>query len=190
MNHDLNNIHQWATKWLVTINAIKTVFMLFSSRRPNISIPPIMLGNVSLNRVYSHKHLGLILTSNLSWGEHISHIIAKANKRLFVLKYHKYNLSQKALATCFISFVRPVIEYGDILYDSCTQEQSESIEKLQHEAVRTVTGAKFRSSPKSMYQELGWCSLESRRKTHKLIKMYSIKNKIAPHYLCEIRGGP
>ena len=80
MNHDLNIIHKWATKWLVTINAIKTVFMLFSSRRPNIHIPPIMLGNVSLKRVYSHKHLGLILTSNLSWGEHISQTIAKANK--------------------------------------------------------------------------------------------------------------
>ena len=95
-------------------------------------------------------------------------------------------MSQKALATCYISFVRPIIEYGDILYDSCTQEQSESVEKLQHEAARTVTGAKFRSSPTQMYQELGWCSLESRRKTHKLTKIYSIKNKIAPSYLCEI----
>lgn len=186
MNYDLNIIYQWANKWLVTINAIKTVFILFSSRRPNIYIPPIMLGSASLNRVYSHKHLGLILTSNLSWGEHISQVIAKANKRLFVLKYHKYKLSQKALATCYTSFVRPLIEYGDILYDSCTQEQSESIEKLQHEAARIATGAKFRSSPNLMYKELGWCPLEDRRKTHKLTKIYSIKNKIAPSYLCEI----
>ena len=106
--------------------------------------PPIKLGASSLKRVFSHKHLGLVLTANLSWGEHISQVIAKANKRLFVLKHYKYRLSRKALTTCYISFIRPIIEYGDTLYDACTKEQSLSIEKLQHEAARTVTGAKFR----------------------------------------------
>ncbi len=103
-----------------------------------------------------------------------------------MLKYHKYRISRKALESCYISFVRPIIEYGDILYDSCTQELSNSIEKLQHEAARTVTGAKFRSSPELLYKELGWTSLFNRRKIHKLTKIYSITNKIAPDYLCQI----
>ncbi len=186
MNHDLSLIYAWAEQWLVTINAIKTVFMLFSTRRPNLLVPPIMLGRSTLKQVFSHKHLGLILKPNLSWGEHISSIIAKANKRLFILKHYKYKLSRYALATGYMNFIRPIIEYGDVLYDSCTLEQSNLIEKLQHEAARTVTGAKFRSSPDMLYKELGWVPLKNRRKMHKLSKIYAMKNKLSPGYLCDL----
>ena len=53
-------------------------------------VPPLQLDRVTLLQVFSHKHLGVTLTPNLSWNEHISNIIAKANKRLCILKAFKY----------------------------------------------------------------------------------------------------
>ncbi len=132
----------------MTINAIKTVFMLFSTKRPNIKLLPLKLGNSSLTQVFSHKHLGLILTLKLTWNEHIKSIIAKANKRLFVLKHYKYR--RKALAIGYLKFSRPVIEFGDVLYDSCNKELSDLIDNVQLEAARTVTVAKYRSSREAL----------------------------------------
>ncbi len=79
MKKDLELINKWAIQWLVTINAIKTVFMLFSTKIPNLKLLPLKLGNSSLTQVFSHKHLGLILTPKLNWNEPIKSIIAKAN---------------------------------------------------------------------------------------------------------------
>jgi hypothetical protein len=184
MNRDLEIVNKWAKQWLVTINAIKTVFMLFSTTRPNLQVSPLRLGTSTLVQVFSHKHLGLTITPNLSWNEHIQSIIAKANKRLFIMKYFKYRLSRETLSICYLSFIRPVVEYGDLLYDSCTQEQSDKIEAIQLEAARTVTGAKRRSSHAALYSELGWSPLSERRQIHKVSKIYTIHNKLAPTYLC------
>jgi hypothetical protein len=184
MNNDLELINKWANQWLVSINAIKTISTLFTTKRPK-PIPPLKLGSVTLRRVFSHKHLGLTLTPNLSWNEHISTIIAKANKRLSIMKAFKYRLSRQALITYYHGFIRPVIEYGDLLYDSCTKELSDMVEGVQLEAARTVTGAKRYSSHAALYTELGWNSLSVRRKMHKLIKLFAIHNQLTPEYLSD-----
>ena len=82
----------------------------------------------------------------LNWNEHITNIIAKANKRLSTLKCLKYRFSRKTLEICDNSFVRPILGYGNVLYDSCTKEQFERIENLQPDAARVIIGAKKRSS--------------------------------------------
>ena len=50
------------------------------------------------------------------------------------LKYVK--LDRKALETIFITFIRPLLEYGDIVWDNCTQYEKQELEKVQIEAVR------------------------------------------------------
>ncbi len=80
MNNDLELINKWANQWLVTINAIKTVFMLFSTKRPNLKLLPLKLRNSSLTQVFSYKHLGLILTPKLTWNEHIRVLLQRQIK--------------------------------------------------------------------------------------------------------------
>ena len=77
------------------------------------------------------------------------------------MKAFKYRISRQALATCYHGFIRPVIEYGNILYDSCTKELSDLVEEVQLEAAHTVSGAKRKSSHTALYYELGWTSLSA-----------------------------
>ncbi len=129
MNKDLDCIHNWAVQWLVSINATKTIFMFFTTKRPK-PIPPRKLGKMTLHQVLSHKHLGVTLTPNLSWNEHISNIISKANKHLFIMKAFKYRISRQALITYCFGFIRPIVDYSDLLFDSCTKALSEMIEEI------------------------------------------------------------
>ncbi len=156
--------------------------MIISRKIPNLKLLPLKLWNSSLTQVFSHKHLGLILTPKLTWNEHIKSIVAKANKRLFVLKHYKYRLSRKALAIGYLTFIRPVIEYGDVLYDSCNKELSDLIDNVQLEAAHTVTGAKYRSSHEALHKELGWMPLTERRHLHKLLR-YMLFIKIKPLHI-------
>ncbi len=107
-----------------------------------LTYPPLKQGTVTLHQVFSHKHLGVTLTPNLSWNEHISNIIAKANQLLFIMRAFKYRISRQALITYYFGFIRPIVEYGDLLFDSCTKALSDMIEEIQLEVARTATGAK------------------------------------------------
>ncbi len=45
-----------------------------------------------------------------------------------------------------LTFIRPILEYGDVIYDACSIEDTTKLEKVQLEAARIVTGTKFRTS--------------------------------------------
>jgi hypothetical protein len=186
INTDLDKLNKWAKKWLVTINPTKTVVMLFSKKRHPPLLPHLVLDGNQLQVVTMHKHLGIVLTQSLNWSEHINSVASKCSRLLSIFKRYKYRWSRLALETCYKSFVRPILEYGSIIYDSCTIGQSKQIESLQSEAARLVTGTKKGTSITSIIQELGWESLQSRRSQAKLIKMFEIVNKLAPKFLTEL----
>lgn len=39
------------------------------------------------------------------------------------------------LIIIFISFIRPILEYSDVVWDNCTQEQSNLLDSVQIEAI-------------------------------------------------------
>lgn len=186
INCDLEIINKWAKRWLLIINPSKTVVMLFSRKRSPSQLPAFLLGDYVLTSVKAHKHLGLILTSSLSWSEHIDSVISKSNQILGMTKRFKYKWSRMTLEVCYISFIRPILEYGNIIYDSCTQHDSNRLEAIQLDAARTITGAKRGTSHEALYNELGWHTLSERRYAAKLVKMYGICNKLTPQYLADI----
>ena len=67
LNRDLVKISEWAQKWKVTFNAKKSKDIIFSNKCVNNS-PPIIFGETWIERVNTHKHLGVVLTSDLNWG--------------------------------------------------------------------------------------------------------------------------
>lgn len=76
----------------------------------------------------------------------------------------KFLLDRKSLETIYISFIRPVIEYADIIWDNCMQNDKQELEKIQLEAARISTGATKLISGQKLYEETGWEPLEIRRK--------------------------
>ena len=156
INYDLEKINSWAKQWLVQINASKTVVMLFSRKTSPSQLPAIILDGAVLKLVKSHKHLGITLMSSLSWTEHIDLTSGKSNRVLGMLKRFKYRWSRATLEICYKSFIRPIIEYGNIIYDLCTIADSDKLESVQLAAARLVTGAKKGTSHEPLYRELGW----------------------------------
>ena len=81
--------------------------------------------------------------------------------------------------------IRPVIEYGHLLYDNCTSTAANSLEKFQRKAAIACTGAYKHTSYLSLLSELNWETLASRRRLYKLITYYKITNNIYPSYLSD-----
>ena len=81
----------------------------------------------------------------------------------------KFKLDRRSLQTIYFSFIRPLLEYADVVLNNCTQYEVNDLEKIQTEAARIVSGAtKLVVSINSVLLETGWESLSSGRKKHKL----------------------
>ena len=92
----------------------------------------------------------------------------------------------RCLQTVFLKFIRPVIEYSDVVWDNCTLYEANELEKIQLEAARIVTGATKLVSIDSHYTETGWETLASRRNKHKLQLFYKMQNGPTPEYLSSL----
>ena len=141
LNADLAKIRLWASRWLVPFNPSKSESMALS-RKQNIPLhPPLNMAQLNINEVTSHKHLGLIFSDDGSWHEHIDHVKAKSSFRLNIMRKLKFQLDRKSLEIIYTSFIKPLLEYSNVVWDNCTQYESNDLEKIQNVAARIVTGA-------------------------------------------------
>ena len=127
----------------------------------------------------NQKHLGIILDSKLTFENHINMVTTKINKTFGILRKLQNLLPRTALITIYKTFVRPHLDYGDILYDQAFNLSfKQKLESIQYRACLAITGAIRGTSGEKIYQELGLESLQLRRWYRKLAMFYKIyKNK-------------
>ncbi|MCG7878660.1 MAG: reverse transcriptase domain-containing protein [Candidatus Thiodiazotropha endolucinida] len=186
LNDDLKKILAWAKQWLVLFNALKTEVLLVSKKRIKLFHPPLIMGDTQIKEVSRHKHLGLMISSDFSWNDHLKSIQDKTYKRLGALRRHKFNLDRCSLLKLYITFVRPLIEYGDIIWDNCSLENKRNLENIQLDAARIFTGATKLCSTQKLYDDTCLEPLSSRRGNHKLCQLYKMVNNLTPPYLQQL----
>ena len=161
LNRDLEKISFWASKWKVVFNAKKTKDIIFSKKCLNNS-PPLVFGDTYIERVNTHKHLGLILTSSLDFSAQVNEVCLKANRKLSVLRSIKI-LNRQTLDVLYKLTVRSVIDYAfPVYYKSLKQTDIGRLENIQYRAGKIVSGALHYTSKEKLNLELGWESLIDR----------------------------
>ena len=186
LNADLDRIHKWSEQWLVKFNPKKTETLIMSRKNTKIDHPPLYMNNQTLQNVTKHKHLGLIISNNGFWDEHIDYIIKKAYNRLNILRKCRTVLDRFTLEKLYFSFIRPILEYADVVWDTQKQTLINKLENVQQEAARIVTGGTKLTSLAKLYEETRWETLSERRKNHKLILFYKMLNNKTPEYLSSL----
>jgi hypothetical protein len=89
------------------------------------------------------------------------------------------------LEKIYIGFIRPLLEYSDVVWDA-PGDHLNVLETVQLNAARIVIGATARCSSLGLYTETGWETLASRRRHHRMTLMYKIINGKAPSYLTDL----
>ena len=185
LNNDLKKLKEWADKWRILFNPLKTEFMLISNIFQDYDLR-LLYENAPLINVDSHKHLGIHLSSNNKWTKHIDSIIDSASKQVSYLRKLKYQLSRVTLDKLYCTYIRPLLEYCSEVWDGCNTADANRLEAVQLNAARIVTGLPIFASLEALYFETGWETLAERRKMRKLCLMYKIVNNESPSYLNDL----
>ena len=104
------------------------------------NLPPLFFNGTMLENSKSHKHIGVTFNSNGKWRDHINEIYTKACRRINILRLMKHKLDRKSLEKLYIGFIRPILEYGGIVWDNCRIQESDLLESVQLEAAHIITG--------------------------------------------------
>ena len=135
----VDDLVQQAAQDAMNVNGRKTKELLMGpiSRDPP---PPLTVAGAVVERVESFKLLGVHVSTDLKWAQHVDAIYSKVASRLYFLKQLARSGASREDLLCFYkTVVRPVLEYAcPVWHSSLTDGQTESLESLQRRAMRII----------------------------------------------------
>ena len=104
-----------------------------------------------------------------------------------MIKKLRHILPRKSLFTIYKVFLRPLFDYGDIIYSQPHNESfCEKLESVQYKAALAITGVIQGTSRDKIYEELGLESLRARRWCKRHSCMFKIMKEEAIDYLMNL----
>ena len=145
----------------------------------NCVLPPLYLSKYMTKKL---RALGVSLSSNFTWTEHIEYISTKINQRLGLKRRNKSLLPRSACILFFNSLILPVFDYADNVWgDKDNAVLMNNLPLLQNKAAKTILDRPFHSSATDALEALGWLTLEKRRLFHRWLYVYKCVNEISAH---------
>ena len=86
------------------------------------------------------KHLGVYLVTRLNFSKHIREAVIKASKGICLLKYLSKYVSREVFDLCYKLYIRPHLDYGDVIYHNQRTDLMILIEQGQFKAALIVSG--------------------------------------------------
>ena len=187
LSRDLSKMDLWAWQWKMKFNDDKTEEVIFSCKGETSIHPILKLGDEIISTKSEHKHLGLTLDKKSNFKNHIREAIVKARRGIGLLKHLSKYVSREVLDQIYKLYVRPHLEYGDIIYHKYDPDKqlnfTEQLEQAQYKAALAVSGAWKGTYRSRLLEELGWETLYDRRWYRRLCHFFVLLKSKTPLYL-------
>ena len=172
---DIDILQKWTTKWDLHFNSNKCNVLHAGTKNECNSY--VLNGVDKINVCTEEKDLGVIFDNKLSFEAHIQSTIKKANSVLGIIKRAFSHLDKFSFVKLYKAMVRPILEYGNVIWAPHLKRLSEEIERVQRRATKILPDLR-----KCPYEErmklLKLPSLKYRRFRADMIQAFKIINQI------------
>lgn len=127
-----------------------------------------------LSEVVSAKYLGVLFSNDMSSSPHIQSVIHKAHQRLGFVRRNLRGAPYRYRDTAYQTLVRSQLEYAAVVLDPIQKGEKDKLEQVQRKAARWARGRYGIVSVTLLLRELGWPTLEDRRRNQRLVMFYKI----------------
>ena len=145
LNDDLEKIQEWLCCNKLSLNVVKTHYMIFSPRNKIISDVDIKICNVNINRVYVTKFLGVQIDAQLNWKKHIEYINKKLSKCTAILLKTRKVLNNNCLINLYYTFAYPCFIYCNNIWGNTYPTVISKTLLVQKRLIQLVTGSPYRA---------------------------------------------
>lgn len=168
LNLSLAKLQTWCSTWQMTINTKKTVAMTITRKKEPLTFQ-YHIGDHYLATVSSFKYLGVIITPDLSWNQHIDYVKNKAMRKLGYLRRTIGKSPPEIKLLAYKTYIRPLLEYAATVWDPYTLTNIAKLENIQRKSVRFIYNCySWRTSPTCLLQTAELETLQIRRYRERL----------------------
>ena len=117
---DLGRVAGWAYQWKMPFNldpSKQAAEVHFSCKINPVNTPPVYFNNLAVASCETHKHIGLLLDKKLAFDNHVEEMILGVNKDIGLITRLRRYLPRNSLLIIYKAFIRPQLDYGDVVYD-------------------------------------------------------------------------
>lgn len=138
---DLDIICNWLQFNKLTVNAKKSQYMMVSTPRllrctHNRNLPPLKIGNSTLQRVASYEYLGICIDESLLFNKALSSVYGRTSNKLYMLGLLRKHLSVNSAFKIFKAMVLPYMEYIFFCISPCNDKDLTKLQRLQNRGAR------------------------------------------------------
>ena len=173
---DLKHLEDWAERWGMRFNPTKC-YVMSIAQRPGTTFM-YQLNNTLLKSVSSNPYLGILFSNRLTWNQHINNITKKANSTLGFIRRNLRRCPTACKKTAYLAPVRPILEYGAIIWDPYQKQDISKMERIQSNAVSFIARdykSKTPGSATSLLTKYDLPTLQERREDLWLTFLYKYK---------------
>jgi hypothetical protein len=176
LQQDLEYLSDWSAKWLMEFNSKKCVVMHRGENNLNFSYNMLDKdGNVSiLNKTDMERDLGVIISSDLSWNNHVEKAVNTANRILALIRKTFRYKSVEVIRRLYLGLVRPHLEFAVAAWNPIGQDMLiRELENVQRRATKLVPALR-KLSEEERREAMELPTLNDRRLRGDLIQQYKI----------------
>jgi ribonuclease P/MRP protein subunit RPP40 len=134
---DLAAVQTWCDVWKMKLNVDKCSVLHIGVSNPKTNYT--VAGKI-LAIVQQQKDLGVVLTSTLSWSEHVATTVCRVNFVVHTLKKSFQRVNEESFVKLYSSYVRPILEYANLIWAPVLKRDIDLLEKVQRRATKIVHG--------------------------------------------------
>ena len=171
LQNDILALNCWSDRWLLKFNTDKCHVLTLGKFENIMHTHRYTLYGDELDHVFEEKDLGVIFDMELTFEEHISTKVKKANGIMGLIRRTFSFLDGETFKILFTSFVRPHLEYANPVWSPNLRKHIKILENVQDRATKLVDGMK-RMNYSERLKKLDLPTLQYRRERGDMIEVW------------------
>ena len=119
-----------------------------------IELSVYTIGSDTLEIGNNYKYLGVTITSDLSWKQHINNIVSKTTKLFGFIRRIVKCRDPGTIVKLYCLICRPILEYASSVWCPYLVTQQDTLERVQRRFTRSCLGLPRRASLNSVNEIL------------------------------------
>ena len=179
-NIELFNFYYWCLCNRLSINTVKTYFMLFSNVSYNLPLPPLVikshLNYDVIQRVRFIKFLGVFFDENITFKKHVNYVTQRLTRTSSLIYQLRDLMPSFVLLTMYHAHVSSVLSYCNIIWSSAHPTTLKSLVTIQKRIIRNITHSAFDAHTEPLFQETKILNIDQVRKLN--LGVHFFKNNL------------
>src|SRR6266516_301111 len=142
VNKELELLQNWFNLNKLSLNPLKSSYMIFSNQKQDPVHQEIFIGNQSIIKLKNCKFLGVEIDSALKWKNHIRQVEIKLSSAIYIIRNIRYKINRVTALKLYDTLILSHLTYCNVLWGNAYKSYLENLYRLQKRALRLCFGEK------------------------------------------------